>query len=688
MSTVRRTLERLASGAILLALLLPGWACSDKTKYHPPAEPEEITPLSYLREMDGDEPAHAGETVTVQGVATMGTGVMVSGRYLKFHIQDETGGAYVFADTEATPETRGYDGSTFVGIEIYPGDLVRIRGTIGSHSGMIEFYPLSGNDIQVLGHGEIVPAPHVFSGVDALYATGVDYVGALVRVNDLALQGEDPASAWPAYGQKAKEIAMKGAGDLHTLYMDIYPGSGIPGSTAPAGRFDLVGVLHRKTGDGGEATYTVYPRALYDIDPADDSPLSGYTLSVYEEGHEDQAVTVSVDQLPQCLYDTGREGGPGEEPVVTLASLILPRIVPDPKNWSYLIVARDGRRPFDTLDFNQLKSGLLYEDLYEGASVLNSFFYPGMGLSHIYFLNDVAEVVLYPAGGGPEPGEATHGEGINLVINGTTYAVDFADLPDPGQNPRALADFVPDNIMDLYTMNDSFSYDQIRVLYDYRLVPFGGGDACFPVTWDQIDPSGTDPLMVEFVDGLPRVTGLEGCGPVDDLFTIEMVRKVVLVAGTEEMTLYWKDLPTTPLDVGGGVEEDVVFLDDVLDAAGLTEEEKLANDYYLLASDDFGTYFPYGHHHLEEMYFRPLANQTFVSAANPEMPAYGGRFSVKALLKIELRPIPRSDPPSLYVDSGPGTGWLSDPENGSSCSGCHVKHGEVRIPVNCAECHP
>ena len=133
-------------------------------------------------------------------------------------------------------------------------------------------------------------------------------------------------------------------------------------------------------------------------------------------------------------------------------------------------------------------------------------------------------------------------------------------------------------------------------------------------------------------------------------------------------------------------DEEVVFLDTLLDTAGISEAEKVENDYFLFASDDFGTYFPYGHHHLEDMYFRPLENETFVTDDNPAMPAYGGRYSVKSLLEIELRPIPQ-EAPSLFVDDALGTGWLSDPEDGYTCNGCHVKRGEVVIPVNCAQCH-
>ena len=108
---------------------------------------------------------------------------------------------------------------------------------------------------------------------------------------------------------------------------------------------------------------------------------------MYKQGQKDQGVSVSVDDLPQCSYDRDTEEDPGAEPVVTLASFIVPEVVTDPKNWIYKIVARDGRQPFETLEFNQMKSGLLYEDEYEEQDVLNSYFYDGMEFSHIFYLN-------------------------------------------------------------------------------------------------------------------------------------------------------------------------------------------------------------------------------------------------------------------------------------------------------------
>jgi hypothetical protein len=660
--------------------------CSSKDDPVPPT-PVEITDISYMKEMDGNVPANEGETITIEGVATIGTGVMVSGRYMKFHLEDDTGGAYVFADTEAQTAMAAQQagGSSFLGIEIYEGDKVRIRGEIGSHDGMIEFYPLSGGSISVRDSGESQPSPHIFASVEAIYESEYEHVGDLVRVNDVKIQG-DASEAWPAYGEKGKDIELKAAGDTNTLYADIYPGSGVPGSNYPEGSFDIVGVLHREVGDGGEASYKIYPRALYDIKPADGTPLSGYELLVYKNGQKNQGVAVSVDDLPQSGYDRDTEEDPGAEPVVTLASFIVPEMVTDPKNWTYKIVARDGRQPFETLDFNQMKSGLLFEDEYEEQDVLNSYFYEGMGFSHIFFLSDLAEIILYPVGEGPQEGEATHGEGITLIINETSYPVNFEDLPSPELTERPLADFVPDNIMSFYTMSDSFSYDQIRVLYDYQLIPYEGGDECFPVTWDEIDPE-TDAPMVDLSSGLPVVTGLAGCGEIDDLFTIEMVRKVIVDDGVEEHVFRSDDWEDLTVEVEG---EQVVFLDDLLNLAGLSEADKAENDYLLYASDDFGTYFPYGHHHVEDMYFRPLENRTFVTDDNPEMPAYGGRYSVKALQKIILDEVLR-EAPSLFMDDALGTGWLSDPHSAVTCNGCHVKRDQVvdGMEVNCytAGCH-
>jgi len=669
-------------------LIQPLAGCSDKAEPGPeptPTPPPSVK-LSYVMEMDGDVPVHLGETVSVEGIATIGTDVMVSGRYLKFHIQDDTAGIYLFADTQATVASEGYDGSTFLGLNIYQGNRVGIAGTIGEHDGMVEFYPLSGNEISVTGYGLPLPVPQVFDSVDDLYASGTTYVGSLVRVNGVRLmEGE-----WPPYGEKAKGLELQGPADVNVLYMNIYQGTGIPGSTAPpeAG-FDIVGVLHREV-EESVPSYILSPRGVYDLDPLSLPQLEGTVAVHLKDQDEADWVQVDLNALSQCAYDLGLEeegklsAAAAAQPIVSLASLIVPEAVLDPKMWEYKVKASDGQQPFETILFDQLKSGLLYA----GDVGVNSYFFEGMDLSPIYYLNDVAEIVIYPLGGGPEPGPAVHGEGINLIIDGTNYPVNFQDLPDPSQLVRPLSDFIPANIIDMYTMGGSFSYDQIVILYDYELSNHGSTEECFPVTWDEIQPTEGDEPMVDLSSGLPVLTGLGACGTIDDLFTIDMVRKVVVERDGVENVFYWKNLPSTTVEVDGEPAE-VVFLDDVLDAAGVTPADKVLNEYYLYASDNFGTWFTYGHNHLEDMYFNPLLNKTWTTDSGMAENDYSARVSVKALLGLGLAEIPQEEPPSACI---PGLGCITNPVNTDvgkfdPCFGCHVKKGNVNIPVNCAACH-
>ena len=69
------------------------------------------------------------------------------------------------------------------------------------------------------------------------------------------------------------------------------------------------------------------------------------------------------------------------------------------------------------------------------------------------------------------------------------------------------------------------------------------------------------------------------------------------------------------------------------------------------------------------------------------MQTYGGRYSTKAILEVELREVPQTQPPSLCVDDILGAGCLSDPESGDTCNGCHFKRGSVVRPVSCTDCH-
>ncbi|MEW6442626.1 MAG: hypothetical protein AB1640_16945 [bacterium] len=641
---------------------------------------------SYVMERRGGTPAHLGETVWVEGVATVGCRAMACNRFIKFHVQDGTGGVYVFADTLARKADQGYDGSTFDDLRVYPGDRVAIQGTIRQHNGMIELHPISGGSVAVLARGEPLPSARAFGSVDEVYGSAEDCAGDLVRVNGVRLHGSDAAAAWPGFGQETDAVEVSGAGDTRTLRLQISPGSGIPGSGPPAGPFDLIGVLQRQVDERGEISCILFPRTLSDIRPlAGDARVSGPEIRVVKAGHAEDAVAVPLERVPQCLYETGatsgagqgRAAGPEPVPIATLDAFIVPQAARSPQDWLYEIVGRDGGRLCEPLRFTQLKSGFLY--MSEGKP--NARFHAGAGLP-AHSLEDVAEIVLYRQDGGGRnsagPAHAAHGEGVRLFVQEEEHAVSLRDLPVPGADRMApLRAFVPDSVMSAQTQSGFFTTDQIRALYDYRLISYDGGQEC-TVSWEAVQSA-----KVDLSRGTPSVAGLDGC-TIPDLFTIEMMRKLVVDDGVRERTLYWSDLPARTIDVGGGKMEKVVFFDDVLDATGMEQADKKRHDYRLLATDDFGVHFPYGHGHLKEMYFNPSTNKGFVTNENPDMPGFGGCFSTKAVVKIVFRPIPER-PPSLYTE---GLGWLSDPASVEACDGCHFKDGKAKIVVSCAECHP
>lgn len=230
----------------------------------------EKKPCSYVMEMNGSAPAHEGETVWVEGVATMGTGVMADHRYFKIHIQDATGGVYVFADMEAEGQEAGSDGGSFAALTVRPGARVAVKGTIATHKGMVELRPPSGSSLAVIARGEPVPAPHVFASIREVLQSEFEYAGDLVRINGVRLRGPDPSSQWPRRGQEAKGIELvdsrAGTSDEpQAVRLVIRPGSGIPGSDPPSGSFDIVGVLHRRIDETGRWYYVLFPRALSDI---------------------------------------------------------------------------------------------------------------------------------------------------------------------------------------------------------------------------------------------------------------------------------------------------------------------------------------------------------------------------------------------------------------------------------------
>ena len=304
-----------------------------------------------------------------------------------------------------------------------------------------------------------------------------------------------------------------------------------------------------------------------------------------------------------------------------------------------------------------------------------------MNLSEIYYLIGVTDVLGFRATEGPTEGDAVHGEGVTLMINDKKYAVNFNTLTHTmyeGQDAIAFAQFIPDNVIGLFTMDGSFTTDQIRKLYDYRIVSY---DQSREITV-RADALGggyvlmSDPPVAVFPD-------LGTSANVPDIFMIDMKRYIQVDAGAgDPAVVYLRDCATESVEVEPGVYEDVVYFHTVLENAGLdTSQGMYLHEFWLIAADDFISTWTYNHNHLIDMYFRPDADRGYTT--DPDLAAYGGRVSTKAVYEIELHDVPQAAP-SIQVVVGDQTLWGSD---ANACEGCHYKNDAIQIPIDCFSCH-
>ncbi len=646
---------------------------------HPIDGQFDITPIATINERTGDQPDMLGQTTALQGVITCGTGVMVSGSYLKSFVQEDGSGVKIFADMGATDANAGYNGQLMSEIYLFEGDEVFIQGRVTVHNGMIEFVPVSGYHVAVLSTGNDVPAPAVKT-IAELIDDKYFWAGALVQVEDVEMvdvNPDDPTTDWPAYGTKSKDIMIRHTSGGQKIALPVYEGTGIPGSIKPAAGFDVIGLFNVE-GEGFE----MYPRKIEDVNPTDTTLGGTITVQLYGE---DKSKPVNLSQLRagmQVLVD-----GEDPVPVVSIASVInASGISRNYKKLEYKHIAYDGRQPFETLIFDEMKSGVLYQDEPQDDEqpdpMVSSFFWEGMGLSEIYFLNGVTDINAIREVEPPAEGDAEHGKGVTLMINGKKYAINFNTLTKTeyeGEEAIRFDNLIHEQVINLYTMDGSFTTDQIRMLYDYRLASYDESQET-TVTYDDLDGAYlvlADPPYSVFPE-------LGESARIDDLYVIDMMRMMQVDNGLdkERITVYLRDCATESVDVGDGVMEDVVFFRTVLEEAGVD----IAGDMYLwdvwlTASDDFTSTWTYGHNHLVDMYFRPYENRGWT--VDEGLAAYGGRVSTKAIDLISLHAVPQ-EAPSEPVVIGEQTLWGS---SANSCEGCHFKHDAIQIPIDCYSCH-
>lgn len=202
-------------------------------------------PISQAKENDAYGIAvYSGELVTIRGIVT------VSNQFgSPSYVQDNSGGISVY-------------GSVFSNA-VQIGDEVVVSGTVTQFNGLnqIEF-PLLHSVVSQNNEVEpLIFTPAVLSNDGA---GGLEiYEGRLVRVNGVlvtALNGT-PITVW-----EYKNYMLTGSNDADTVQIRIDDDTEIISTVAPAGRFDVVGVLSQyKTTLPFIGGYQLMPRNLKDI---------------------------------------------------------------------------------------------------------------------------------------------------------------------------------------------------------------------------------------------------------------------------------------------------------------------------------------------------------------------------------------------------------------------------------------
>jgi hypothetical protein len=631
---------------------------------------------AYINERDGDQPSHLGETVALRAPVIVGANTIVSGDYLKTYVQEDGWGVKVFADAGATVDDQGYDGSLIGEVETFIGDRLFVLGRVTVHDGMVEFVPKSAYHLAVIARGETLEPPATVT-IDALSADRFRYAASLVRLDDVAIVDVNPDDAttdWPVYGEKSKEIRIQHTGGGAKMGMPVYERTGLPGSAKPADGFNVVGAVELD----GESTLLM-PRRVEDINPGEPELTGEIEVAIAEE---DRQATVDLSALPVGFQTFEEKADPVA--VVSLASIIdASGLTRSPKLLTFKPVAYDGRQPFDVLSYDECKSGVLYQgEPIDSEPAVNSYFWPGMNLSDIYYLNGVTDIDAFRVAQPPEEGEAEYGEGVTLQINGHSFVVNFDALPHTtydGQDAIAAGELIVDEVVKQFTMNGSFTVEQIKLLYDYRFVANDDGDEA---TVRFADLAGG--YLIPADDPYILFPELGNSYRVDRVLVVDMMRfiQVDFGDGGDPTVVYLRDCATEPVDVGEGQIEDVVFFRTVLEEAGIdTSQGMYLYDFWLIASDDFISTWTYAHNHLVDMYFRPYENRGYT--VDPDLFAYGGRVSTKAVNEIELHDVPQ-EAPSVPVIIDEQTLWGSD---ANTCQGCHFKEGELNLPIDCTSCH-
>lgn len=232
-------------------------------------------------------PVKLGQIVDVSGIVTVANGTF-SDRDLDIHIQDGTGGLYIYLRNG-------------VYIDAGPGDSVVVTGLVDQEGrtprrNHTKLSLLSGDGIQVIGAAS-APAPMLVTAADLAETAEPpleQYEGRLVRVEGLSINPED----WPTAPGGDKWITAADA--TGSLQIRLDKDTDIPGSELPSDPFIIIGVIIQDSSNPLTG-YHVWPRSRYGdfLDMGNGSGLASVDPEVVETDEEefDLAVTVTGNGL-------------------------------------------------------------------------------------------------------------------------------------------------------------------------------------------------------------------------------------------------------------------------------------------------------------------------------------------------------------------------------------------------------
>lgn len=182
------------------------------------AEPVKIKELHYNDE-DGI-PLLSGDTVTVNGVITVPTGVF-NNYSTVVYIEDTTGGIPLYRDDQS--------------ISFSLNDSIEATGEVTQYKGLTEINLITGTVIS-----NTLPIVPIFLTTDEIaHSFKADFSepleGMLIGLKDVVYTG-----IWPNSGESAELTINDGTGAVK-LY--INRNTDIPGTTPPNGPFDIVGII-------------------------------------------------------------------------------------------------------------------------------------------------------------------------------------------------------------------------------------------------------------------------------------------------------------------------------------------------------------------------------------------------------------------------------------------------------------